>query len=356
MRRPERVLLVHPGPEFSVADVYEGWMEALVRAGVKVEQYNMNDRLVFYASSYVLTGTKDADGHQEFKKALDPRQSILMAANGVYGACYQFWPDVVMIISGFFTPPGLIDVLRDRGHKVVLLHTESPYQDAEQLVRAASADLNLINDPVNISRYEALGVPVEYMPHAYRPHIHHTGPGPAELESDFAFVGTGFPSRVAFFEKMHALGAFDGLDVCLAGNWQFTSEDSPLRKMLSHDLEECTDNYLTAQCYRASKTGLNMYRREKEDGGTSEGWALGPREVEMSACGLFFIREPRGEGDEVLWMLPTFETAEEATDLLRFYMKHEQERTDMAMKARHAIRPRTFDRNVARLLQLLEQL
>lgn len=356
MKRPQRVLLVHPGPEFSVADVYEGWYEALVQAGIRVEHYNMNDRLVFYAASYIMTGTKDAEGHQEFKKALDKQQAMLLAAQGVYGACYQFWPDVVLIVSGFFTPVGLIEVLKDRGHKVVLLHTESPYQDIEQLKRAASADLNLINDPTNIEQYRALGVPVEYVPHAYRPNIHSMGPGPSELESDFCFVGTGFPSRVAFFERMHELGAFDGIDVCLAGNWQFAAEDSPLRKMLSHDPEECADNMLVAQCYKASRVGLNMYRRENEDGGTSQGWAMGPREVEMAACGLFFLRESRPESDEVLWMLPTFDGPEDAAEQLRWWLAHELQRHDRAMKARQAIRPRTFQRNVKRLLELLDQL
>ena len=41
--------------------------------------------------------------------------------------------------------------------KVVLLHTESPYQDDEQLERAAHADVNLLNDPVNIDAYRELG-------------------------------------------------------------------------------------------------------------------------------------------------------------------------------------------------------
>lgn len=356
MKRPERVMIVHPGPEFSVADVYAGWMEGLIHAGIRVAEYNMNDRLVFYASSYVLTGKEDDQGHQQFQKALDAQQAMLLAAQGVYGACYQFWPQVVLIVSGFFTPPGLIDVLKDRGHKVVLLHTESPYQDGEQLVRAASADLNLINDPANIDKYQALGVPVAYMPHAYRPSIHSIGPGAVELESDFAFVGTGFPSRVEFFERMHELGAFDGIDVCLAGNWQATREDSPLRKLLSHDLEECTDNVLTAQIYKASKVGLNMYRQETEDNGSAAGVALGPREVEMAACGLFFLRDARQESDDVLWMLPTYEGPEDATEQLRWWLDHESQRGEVALKARQAIRPRTFGNNVKRLLELLADL
>jgi hypothetical protein len=37
-----RVLLVHPGPDFSVQDVYIGWYEALKELGVEVVPFNLN--------------------------------------------------------------------------------------------------------------------------------------------------------------------------------------------------------------------------------------------------------------------------------------------------------------------------
>ena len=41
-----RVLIVHPGPDFSVHDVYSGWHEALTSLGCEVGVYNTNDRLL----------------------------------------------------------------------------------------------------------------------------------------------------------------------------------------------------------------------------------------------------------------------------------------------------------------------
>ncbi len=41
-----RVLLVHPGPDFSVHDVCVGWKEGLEEVGVEVALYNFNDRLL----------------------------------------------------------------------------------------------------------------------------------------------------------------------------------------------------------------------------------------------------------------------------------------------------------------------
>jgi hypothetical protein len=171
------------------------------------------------------------------------------------------------------------------------------------------------------------------------------------MSSDFAFVGTGFPSRIEFLEQMR----LDGIDVLLAGQWKLLAEsDSPLRKYLAHDLHEGLDNDQTAQVYRSAKTSLNLYRREADRPELVEGYAMGPREVEMAACGLFFLREPRPEGDEVLGFLPRFDTPAEASDQLRHYLRHDHYRAKLAVRAREAIEDRTFTEAAKRLLTLLD--
>ena len=42
-----RILIVHPGPNFSVADVYTGWNEALAGLGCEIHGYNLDDRMRF---------------------------------------------------------------------------------------------------------------------------------------------------------------------------------------------------------------------------------------------------------------------------------------------------------------------
>lgn len=41
-----RILVVHPGPNFSVADVHDGWVEALRSLGCEVASFNSDDRLI----------------------------------------------------------------------------------------------------------------------------------------------------------------------------------------------------------------------------------------------------------------------------------------------------------------------
>lgn len=270
-----------------------------------------------------------------------------MASAGLIESAMRMWPDVILLVSAFFVPLEMLDLLAARGFKVVLLHTECPYEDDDQIERGRHAHLNLLNDPVNIGRWRAeTGVPAEYMPHAYRPAIHHPGPPDPGLASDLAFVGTGFKSRIGFFESMD----LDGLDVLLAGNWQALAEDSPLRKYIANGAGTCLGNEETAQVYRSATSGINFYRRE---GQQLDGWAAGPREVEMAACGLFFLRDPRGEGDGLFPSLPVFTGPQDAAGQLRWWLAHGSDREKAASLAREAITGRTFQNHARELLRLL---
>lgn len=124
-----RVLVCRPGPWFSVKDVNDGWCNALRRLGCHVIEFNLDDRLNFYDRVHL-----EHEGH--WQKALTTEQAVALAAKGIEAACYEYWPDLVLVISGFYLPEAAYELMRKRGHKVVLLHTESPYEDDRQLVRA----------------------------------------------------------------------------------------------------------------------------------------------------------------------------------------------------------------------------
>ena len=344
-----RWLLCHPGPDYSVHDVYTGWIEALRGLGEPVAEFNLNQRLRFYDAALLETGEDDGQGHPQVRKAFERDEAVNLAAQGVLSLAYTTWPDVVFLISAFFISPGYLEVMRSRGHKVVILHTESPYQDEAQLKRAAAADLNLVNDPVSLPAFETLA-PAAYMPHAYRPSVHYPGAPVPGLESDFVFAGTGWKSRQDFFESMN----LDGLNVALAGAWPHL-DGSPLRKYLCHDSDKAADNSDVATLYRSSKAGINFYRREGDEGMTP-GVACGPREIEMAACQLFFLRDPRPESDGLFPMLPTFDGAGDASEKLRWHLARDDVRERQAKLAREAVADRTFTNNARRLLRLLDGL
>jgi len=356
-----RLLLVHPGPDFSVHDVYTGWAEGLSEIGVEVAQFNFNDRLIFYSKALMMDydengdEVRDEQGLPIVRQALTQEGAFTLAMQGISHALYTFWPDIVLFVSGFFTQAGLLDIIRKRGHKVVMLNTESPYQEDAQLTRGQFCDLVLLNDPLNLRLYEEMGIPALYAPHAYRPKVHYpvtryTRTPPIDL----TFIGTAFKSRIDFFERMD----FTGLDVLIAGNdWGKLPPDSPTVPYIGTGLTDadCVHNADAADLYRGTKMGINFYRRESEDEHKDDvGIAMGPREVEMAAIGLPFLRDPREEGDRVLHMLPTYASPEDASEQLRWWLQHDDERTAIARQARAAVADRTFVNNAKRLMQALD--
>lgn len=357
-----RWLVCHPGPHFSVADVYTGYVEALREHGVEVHEFNLGERLTFYASAMKqISGTR-GDEEALFTAMLTSDQQVIdLAINGLSAALYKVRPDVLLIVSGFLIKPELIEFIRNSGTAVILLHTESPYEDERQIELAEVANLNLINDPMNIEAFQDVA-PTVYLPHAYRPTVHYSADIDIPWVHDFTFVGTGFESRIEFFSQM--LNRFN-LDLigdpwyrkpmmALAGNWQNLPNGHPLVDYVIHPVPECYDNEQAAELYRSTKVGINIYRREAQRPELSFGWAMGPREVEMAACGLFFIRDPRGEGDETLSMLPRFADAGEAAELVVHYLRHDNERQKLATLAREAIAERTFHHYAGALLRMID--
>ncbi len=391
-----------------MADVFNGWSEALTGLGEQVEEYPLDAALRFFNNALAETGQTLPCGCREVRKYLDRDQASRLALDPILAAASRFGPDVILCTSAFFMQPWLLEILRRRRHKIVMLMTESPYQDDFQLKVAQYADLTLLNDPVNLAAYREIG-PAQYMPQAYRPEVHYPAAPGAEPEYDLAFVGTGFPSRVKFFEAMalalerrpgrdsiaasvatttspgrpascsrREAGSIEasepgspaasrsspslpgrfacaGLNVRLSGLWMDLPEDSPLRDWTAADADDCIDNDETAAIYRRSRTGINFYRTESEDGHAGEGWACGPREIEQAACGLWFARDPRPESDELFPMLPSFTSPEEAGDLIRWALAHPEERERAAGEARAAVQGRTFTEHARQLLRLLSR-
>jgi spore maturation protein CgeB len=338
-----RWLACAPGPNFSVEDVHAGWVEALRAAGETVVEYPLGAAITFYDAVLIQSGP------HEFVKALTGQRATELAADRLAGALYKVRPDILLVTSGFFVDPVLLDVARHDGVRIVFLATEQPYELTRELGLAAHCDLTLLTDPTTIGQFEQV-TRVVVQPHCYRPTIHKPGPAVPELAADLAFVGTGYRSRIDFFEAMD----LSGLDVLLAGNWQQLADDSPLRTFVAANPDDCLDNDQTADIYRSMRVGINLYRREA-DPDTPTGVAVGPREVEQAACGSFFLRDPRPEGDELFPMLPTFAGPDEASEHLRWFLAHPRAREAAALKAREAVAGRTFDTAAAALLRLLDK-
>lgn len=335
-----RALVVAPGPQFSTYDVFRGWVRGLEACGVDVMTFDLE----LYLNLFGTMKKADGDGG-DMVDMFPGDEAKEMAAEFLQAELYRWWPDVVVIVQAIGVPKWVLELTRSRGHKVVIVHTESPYEDDRQVEMSAYADLNLLNDPTNIDRFER----ALYMPHAYDPQVHRPGPPVPGEESDVCFIGTGYPERVAWLEAVN----WDGIDVALGGHWRNLPAESKLRKYLAHDIEACMANDDTVVAYRSSQMSFNIYRTSAEHEAHSHGWAVGPREIELAAIGTFFLREARAEGDELFPMLPTFTCPEELEALIREWLPRRDDRAAAALKARAAIADRSFPNHAKRLLQTL---
>lgn len=337
-----RAMVVRPGPHFSVQDVSRGWVRGLSQFLDHVGDFNFDDRLDFYDQAL----SQAMAGDHEFPDVMR------LACKSLSAQVYEYWPDIVFVVSGFFTPPELLMLYQQRGHKVVLLATESPYEEDHQLTLAPFCDLVVLNDPTNLHLYQAITKAI-YLPHAYDPEIHYRRSVDPDLLSEFAFVGTGYPSRVGFFEAVD----WSGIDVALGGNWQSLTDDSPLGEFVCHERDFCLENEDAVRLYSSTLTSANLYRRETQKNGThatADGWSMGPREVELAAVGTFYLTEARPENREVLPMIPTFVGPDDFGEQLRWWLAHEKEREQVAAEAQRAVSDRTFRNHARRLLELLD--
>lgn len=339
---------MHPGPHWAVADVYRGWVRGLTANGVDVRQFNLNDRLHAYTEAHF-----ELEG--EWHRLWGDEDVVRLVGNQLFEVCYTFRPDLVIAVSGTFTPTYVWDQIRSHGTKVVVLHTECPYEDQRQLLVAPHVDLNVLNDPTHMDVWSDVA-PSVYIPHAYDPDLHH--PGPSSFDADFGWVGTAgvtFPSRTRFFEQVD----FGDAKVLLAGQWIGTDSGSPLQEYFRPELADSIDNELTTDIYRGSRMSANLYRTpdDNSDEAFEGGWAMGPREVELAATGCFYARHSPsnhgGEGDELLHMLPTFTEPAELSEIIAHYLDRPERRAELADQARAAVAGRTFEHHAAELLRLV---
>ena len=332
-----RAIVVDPLADYSTQDVANGWVMGLRYNGVQTLQFNLTDRFVFYRAARI--------EHDDYtKEPLSNDQAKEAATLNLLAEVYRHDPDLVVVIHGAHLWAPLLAELRC---PLVWVMTECPYEDEAQVLtaQAAQADVILVNDPTNQGVFEQVA-PTYYVPHSYNPQLHRPD-GPIEGPSDVCFVGTGYPSRRATLEAVD----WDGINLALLGDWP-VDEDSPIAGAVRSGP---VDNIEAIRWYRGAAINLNMYRDviTADECSTADGWAMGPREVELAGMGAFYLREPRPESDAILGFLPAWHDPAEIGELVRWWLPRLDQRKRLGAQAHEAVQDRTFDAHAARLLARL---
>lgn len=323
---PLRILFVRPVMDFSVSDVSRGYEAALMAAGHTVIPYDMGRRYGYHVRGI---GENRADQVANVSKLAS--ETILVEA--MYANV-----DLVVIVSALVVHPNALWLLRKARVPVVAIHTESPYEDAQQ------AEWSSVYPEAIVATHERTSARERgwlYLPHAFDPAIH--SPEAVTQDIDAVFVGTGWPERIALFETVD----WTGIDLRLYGLWPLLGADSPLRR---YYVEGCVKNEDAVQLYRRAKVAINLHRRG--DGAVS----LNPRAYELAACGTCCVTDARADGVELFGdSMPVFETAEELGAQVRRLVSDAGLRQRCATEARERVKDETFAARVATLMGEVER-
>lgn len=377
-----RIAVVQPGDDYATHDVYQGIVEGLVMLGHEVTEYDYGFRL-----------TMAEVGRQEmwrlYREVMpnlaQPGHSVVAwdAGHALYSICALGDIEAVVIVTAEHWHPDHIILLRRMNIPVGIVHTEGPYADDLMAVKLSLANVLWCNERTSVARLQEaarlmeMPAQVKYLPVGYNSKVHRPDlPAlPEDLPThDVVFVGTGFKERVDLLERVDWSGINFGLYghwTHLRPNWGFTRRGmdprsrgvrpgvhrlamlrwlarmrapgvSPLWAHLNHGV---LANKYAADLYRKAKIGLNLGRSSSQyligRRQVEPGESMGPRPYELAACGLFFISEYRAEIPEVFDdLVPTFTTADELSELLRYWLHHPMERA-----ARAALLPECVERH-----------
>ena len=347
-----KVLLVHPGASWSIADLHRGLRAALERARVEVIDYAMDGRIA-HSGEFLTHAWKASQKKGKIYEKPGPPDFIYHASMGILERALRHYVDWVLIVSGMYVHLQTFGLLRRAGLRTAVVLTESPYADEHELAIASAADVVWTNERTSVGLFEQACHEVYYYQHAYDPAIHQPRDehDPEVASHDVVFVGTGFEERCDLLNAVN----WDGIDLGLYGSWDLLGSRSKLRKHLHNHV---VPNEVTAKLYRQAKIGLNLHRtsigfgRRVEHAEGAE--SMNPRCYELAATGTFFATDARAEVNEVFGdAVPTFRTARELEDSIRWWLARDDERRAVAASLPGLVASHTFDNRVENILAVL---
>ena len=340
-----KILAVGPAAYFSVWDVYKGQVAGLRANGAKVYEFDYGKRLRVFNEFNEWCKRRKINGPGTNEKL------YMMAGESIYVTAKALEVDLVWMNSPLHVHSLILQLLKRDGVKVAGYMSECPYEDERWIVRAPLFDYCFINDKVSLPLWRQTNPKSFYLPHAFDPERHHLNGNPPK-EWDVMFVGTGFPARRRFFEKVD----WTGITPKFTGYWPRTPAKTKLRPYL----EFCVvDNTEAVSLYQRSRIGLQLHRQDKYYWGKEQimpgsAYSLGPRSYELAACGVFQLSDERPELAEIFGdTVPTFKTPAELGGLIRHYLANEGEREDMARRQREAVQPCTFANRMKDVLEII---
>lgn len=303
-------MIVHPGASTSTSDVSDGLSYGLAQNGVELVRYRLDQRIE-RSRRWLMHNWNRTKRRNPSIERPTIADIYYQAGTDALAMALRHQVDCVLVVSAMFLHPDVIVLMKRAGLRVVVLFTESPYDQDQELAIAKIVDGCWTSERASVDAFSAVNPRAGYLPHAWHPERHAAGPLASDGEvsqHDVVFVGTGFQDRIGWLSAID----WTGIDLGLYGNWQNLSPGHALRRYVRAGV---VSNEKAAALYRRAKVGLNLYRMALRVE------SLNPRAYELARCGAFHISTFRAEVPEVFGdLVPTCAQPYEASALIRQWL------------------------------------
>lgn len=272
-------------------------------------------------------------------------------------------PEAVLVMNGLHVFPAnhleQIAGIRQLGIKTAIWFVDDPYFTEDTSVICRHYDYVFTHELNCVEFYRSLGMTsVYYLPLCVNPKMFYprrTGP---QYHYDVVFIGNAFRNRTELFDQLAPY--LRGKKVLIAGGfWERLNryeELSPFIKSGFMPPEE------TANYYSGAKLVINIHRpweggQDNRNTFQLPSLSINPRTYEISACGTMQLTDVRGDlgshytpGRD----LETFASADELKRKIEYYLNHENERRQYALRGlRTTLLRHTFTSRLPHLLGVL---
>ncbi len=193
---------------------------------------------------------------------------------------------------------------------------------------------------------------VHYLPTACDPNFHTpltlTAEEKARWGSPISFVGAGYHNR----QQMFASFANEPFRIW-GSEWPMCK---PFDRLVQDEARRISpEEYI--KIFNATEVNLNLHSSTERDGVDPFGDFLNPRTFELASCEAFQLVDERlllPEAFEVGKEIVTFRNLSDLREKIDYYLKHPEERTAIARRARaRVLRDHTYDQRLQQMLSVI---
>lgn len=287
--------------------------------------------------------------------------SVASPVDNVAKQAKALQPDLVMVLNGIFhLQIEQIDEIRMSGIKTCVWITEDPYFIDITLLKAPHYDFVFTHELGALPYYQEAGCQqVHYLPLAVNDAMFRPRQVSPQYNRDICFIGTAFWNRVRFFDAIAPY--LSKKKTFISGLlWNRMSHYKRLGSKVS--LERCMSPEQTSAFYNASSIVINLHRSHEDSQHNHNrngirALSINPRTFDICACGALQLTDSRDDltsfytpGQEIV----TYSSPEELVSKCEYYLKHEDERREIALRAlQRTMSEHTYTKRLSRLLSAI---